>query len=126
MGSGIDLAYSKQELELHGVPAQIFSGTKTATGNTGETPIYVGHFKEASFFLNVTAKSGTTPTLGCKIQTKGEDGQWYDLVTFTQATDVTHEMKEKANCLGEYIRLLYTIGGTTPSFTFTCYGYFKK
>lgn len=121
--SGIDLAYSKQELEHHGVPVLIYSGTISGDGNSGANPIYVGHFKEANFFLNVTAFAPTS--CAYSIEAKGPDGQWYTLVSFTSVTGVTKEMKVLAANIGEYIRLAWDHTGT-GAITFTCYGYFKK
>lgn len=122
-GSGIDLAYSKQELEHHGVPVLIKGATVTADGNSGTDPIYVGHFKEGNFFLDVTAFAPTNIIF--TIQTRGPEGKWYTIVTFTTVTGVTNEMKVLAANLGEYIRLAWDHTGA-GAVTFTCYGYFKK
>lgn len=95
------------------------SAARTTSGTSAE--FTVGNYKEASFFLNVTAVSGTTPTLDVKIQTKDPvSGEWFDIVTFTQATGITKERKaDKTIDIGSVIRASYTIGGTTPSFTFS-------
>jgi len=96
------------------------SAARTASGDTSTTPIDVKKYKEAIFFLDVTAVSGTTPTLDVKIRTKDPaSGKWFDLVTFTQATGVTSEMKTVSGLLGSQIAVFYTIVGDTPSFTFS-------
>lgn len=103
------------------------SSTKTITGNTNTTPLQVGDFKEAVVALNVTAASGTTPTLDVKIQTSDDGGStWYDLVypntttpvAFAQATGVSKKLISLSGAFGDYLSIVYTIGGTSPSFTF--------
>lgn len=95
------------------------SEARTTSGTSSE--FTVGNYKEASFFLNVTAASGTTPTLDVTIQTKDPvSSEWFDIVTFTQATGITKERKADKNTdIGSVIRANYTIGGTTPSITFS-------
>ncbi|MCM8900625.1 hypothetical protein KVG29_05200 [Caldicoprobacter algeriensis] len=96
------------------------SAARTASGDTSATPVDVKKYKEAVFFLDVTAVSGTAPTLDVKIKTKDPvSGKWFDLVNFTQVTAVTSEMKAVSGLLGSQIAVFYTIGGTTPSFTFS-------
>ena len=94
------------------------SAAKTATFNTVKKA--VGPYNEAVMFLDVTAASGTSPTLDVKIQTSPDNGTtWFDEGTaFTQAVAATKEIKKITN-FGDIIRAVCTIGGTTPSFTFS-------
>jgi hypothetical protein len=93
------------------------SATKTASG-TGSA-FDVGTYDQGVFFLEVTAASGTSPTLDVDIQTYDiVGGDWHTLVSFTQAIGTGKEMKT-SGYLGEQIRINYTIGGTDPSFTFS-------
>lgn len=95
------------------------SGAETATGNSDK--VDVGRFLEALVFLNVTAASGTTPTLDIKIQTSDDGSDWYDFnpaSAFTQKTATAKDSLKLTN-VGKYIRAVWTIGGTTPSFTFS-------
>ena len=87
--------------------------------------------------INVTAASGTTPTLVAKLQYTPDGGTtWIDYtakpVTTTisatgQTTLVVYPgVAEVANSavslpLPRFVRMHYTIGGTTPSFTFATY-----
>jgi len=121
--SGINLAYSKQELELHGIPVLLYAGAISGDGNSEAGQVYVGYFKEGNFYLDVTAFAPTS--VAFTIETKGPDGKWYTLVSFTSVTGVTKEMKILAANLGEYIRLAWDHTGT-GAVTFSCYGYFKK
>lgn len=98
----------------------IASGAKTANGNTQATPINVRQFKEANFFLDVTAIAGTTKQFTPTVYTKDPvSGKWFSLVAFTQATDVTSEMKVVAANLGEYISIAWIKHADTTSITFT-------
>jgi len=98
------------------------SGAETASV-TG-TDVDIEPLKAANFYLDVTAVSGTTPTLDIKIQEKDPvSAKYFDLVSFTQVTAVTTERKQYGSGVGELpgkiIRFAAIIGGTTPSFTFS-------
>jgi len=72
----------------------------------------------AAFYLNVTAVSGTNPTLDVVVESL-IDGVWVLEGSFTQATGVTAEKIELTNLPCD-VRVRHTIGGTdTPTFTFT-------
>lgn len=89
--------------------------------------------------LDVTAASGTTPTLDVKLQAQDAvSGQWVDVpgAAFAQKTAtgtamliVYPGMVETANTRVSYVapkiwRAVSTIAGTTPSFTFSLAGYY--
>ena len=69
--------------------------------------------------LIVSAKSGTSPTLDSKIQHSADDTTYADLVTFTQATNTTSEVKlvDEGTTVNRYLKAILTVGGSTPSFT---------
>lgn len=88
--------------------------------------------------INVTAVSGTTPTLVGKLQFSPDNGTtWFDYdsktVTATISAIGTYILKvypglttEVANSavglpVPRTLRMYYSIGGTTPSFTFATY-----
>lgn len=108
------------------------SAAQTASFNGAEFD--VSPFAAGRFFLNISAASGTTPTLDVKLQTKDPlSGTWSDLVgaAFAQKTGtgaasltVYPGIAESANtrvsnALSGPLRVVHTIGGTTPSFTYT-------
>lgn len=104
------------------------SVTKTATFNStgviteGQNygTVIQSLWKRASILLAVTAASGTTPTLDLKIQDSADDVTYNDVgLAFTQATGVTSERKSLDFPLRKYVRAVATIGGTTPSFTYS-------
>lgn len=92
------------------------SRTATVTGTAHET----GDRRVARLKLDVTAASGTTPTLDVDIETSRDGVTWYVSGSFTQATGVTSE--EKLFMLDRFVRPKATIGGTTPDFTFSVAG----
>jgi hypothetical protein len=68
--------------------------------------------------LIVTAASGTTPTLDVKLQTSGDGTTWDDVASFPQQTTTQTGRYKVFGPLGTYVRWVWTIAGTTPSFTF--------
>lgn len=67
-------------------------------------------------YLDVTAAAGTTPTLDVRIQGK-INGAYYTIGTFTQKTAAGRDSILIEEAPGT-LRADWTIGGTTPSFTF--------
>lgn len=96
--------------------------TRTATANgTARQLGAVAAGKKVYGILHVTAASGTTPTLDAKVQSDDASGfpSATDRITFTQATGITSQWAELAGPItDDWWRVAWTIGGTTPSFTF--------
>lgn len=97
--------------------------TVTASGNSRE----YGHFAaepRAIFFLDVSAASGTTPSLTVTVQ--GFDpgsGKWQTVAAFPAQTASTATVIAPIAVDPLYYQVLRTswvVSGTTPSFTFTC------
>ena len=100
------------------------SAPVTATGNSGPLNGY-GPAKVIRAQLEVTAVSGTTPTLDVVIEDTLDGVNWNVIGTFTQATVATRQVLNIATSFAETIRVRYTVGGTTPSFTFSVRAYFE-
>lgn len=69
-------------------------------------------------FVIVTSVSGTSPTGDIKIQHSADNVTYADLITFTQATAATSEVKyvDSGTTINRYIRVYNTIGGSsTPT-----------
>lgn len=99
-------------VSLHDLTAETATGNDTSHDNSSSTANGgVGH-------LHVTAASGTSPTLDVKIQHSSDNSTWVDLITFTQATARTSERKSATGTVNRYVRAEWTVGGTSPSFTF--------
>ena len=96
------------------------SAARTTSSDNTSTPSNVKDYKEANFFLEVTAASGTNPTLDITVKTKDPiSGEYHVIATFTQKTTTGREMKTLSANLGAVIAAFWVIGGTTPSFTFS-------
>jgi hypothetical protein len=126
-------------LPLHPSAARTVSGTGPALDRGG-----LGRFLVQ---LNVTAASGTTPTLDVYLQTSVDGTNWHDVGHFAQVTAagirflrlvlggaipaVVEEAQKDASLAagtvehgpaGKQLRVKYVIAGTTPSFTFEVLG----
>lgn len=107
---------------------QLYSGTATASSNTYSTPTVTRHVKEATFFLSISAASGTNPTLDVTINEYDRIAdEWHLLATFTQKTGTGTDVGRVQYGLGDKIGAAYAIGGTnSPSFTFQLNATFKE
>ncbi len=72
--------------------------------------------QRTKFYLNVSAVTGTNPTLDIVIESL-IGGIWYEEEAFTQATGVTKE-GISVIALPCDMRIRWTIAGTDPDFTF--------
>ena len=119
------------------------SGAKVATGN-GATQTNVGN-KGLQLFIVLGAVSGTTPTCTFKLQGSVDGGtNWYDIpgaatASLTASTNVgiavfpgvavtagvvtTGTTAQASAALPRTWRVVWTIGGTTPSFAITSITY---
>lgn len=102
------------------------SSAQTASGSSSALTT-VGPYQNALVTLNCTASSGSSPTLNVKVQISDDGGTtWYDLSgsSFTQLTGTGSQAIQITN-FGDTIRAVWTITGSTPSFTFAVKGVFK-
>lgn len=118
------------------------SVTKAATYTAASVKLPVGESYE--FILDVTAASGTSETLDVALQKQAANGTWYTFARFAQVTTaaiirrlqlqpslgrgeagsegalaVTGGALNANTIIPRDIRVLATIGGTNPSYTFT-------
>lgn len=88
--------------------------TTTTTSST-ITPTS-GH--SYSVFLNISAVSGTNPTLDVDIQESDDSGtNWFTVYSFPRITATGQYRSPKLALSGNRIRYVQTLGGTSPSFT---------
>jgi hypothetical protein len=96
----------------------IESSARTASGNTGNIQALGGESVRAQ--LNVTAASGTSPTLNVLIEDTLDGGINFNTIgTFAQKTAAGREVINIAVPFSETLRVSWTIAGTNPSFTFS-------
>ena len=98
---------------LHALGSESASGTAAADGNASGSSASGG-----AGYLQVTVKSGTSPTLDAKIRDSADNSTYADLISFTQATGVTAERKTVAGTGNQYTLASWTHGGSSPVFTF--------
>lgn len=107
------VADSTSERVLHA------SAAVTASGQS--VGVDVSSYTEALLFVDITAVSGTTPTLDLTVQTYDFlSQQWFSVpgVTISQQT-ASGQVPVALTNFGETVRLNWVVGGTTPSFTFS-------
>jgi len=98
--------------------APVASAARTTSGDSGPLTGY-GPAGSLRAQLNVTAASGTTPTLDVLIEDSVDGGAtWNTVATFAQKTAAGREVVNLTGLFGDTLRVRWTIGGTTPSFTF--------
>lgn len=114
------------------------SAARTATANgTAQSLVAInrpltngvaGFQRDATVLIDCTAASGTTPTLDISIQGRATaTDNWITLppltgsasAAFTQITAATTQTRRLMGPLPAELRAVATIGGTTPSFTFS-------
>jgi len=116
--------------------AILASGTRTVTGNSSDQRNY--NARGITLFIDVTAVSGTSPTLDIYVQGKDPvTGKYFNIaksvtITSVQATGLivypgvtdVFAMVDAENDvpLPRTWRIRYVIGGTNPSFTFSVGG----
>lgn len=107
-----------------------FHSVQTLDSFTSKTSTFAGNsfnvekFSKVSIFVTITSVSGTSPTLNVKVQISHDGSNWYDAnyinsstqIAFTQFTAVGQQVRT-FEVHAKYLRLYYTIGGTSPSFT---------
>ncbi len=93
------------------------SAARTTSGDSGLLEGY-GPAESLRIQLDVTAASGLSPTLDVVIE-DSLDGTTFNTVgTFTQATAAGRQVIDITSPFTDRLRLRWTIGGSTPSFTF--------
>lgn len=100
---------------LHGLQARTATGNGTQIWDNGASSTNGG-----SAVLHVQTVSGTsTPTLTVKVQGSPDGvGTWADLGTFTAVTAKGSQYVTWTGATQRYLRAIWTISGSSPSFTF--------
>jgi hypothetical protein len=100
----------------------VASASRTASGESAA--FQNRHGSKAIFVLDVSAASGTTPTLDVDVVGVDHEGNEYTLKSFTQAIAVTNEaiyfgLSGDTVLLFLNLKVKWTLGGTSPNFTFS-------
>lgn len=103
-------------LNFNQLIADVASAALTTTTTTAAiTPTF-----GISYQVNipVTAVTGTTPTLDVSIEESDDSGtSWYKVYDFQRITAVGNYRSPMIPLVGNRVRYVQTVGGTTPSFT---------
>ncbi|MEM4975860.1 MAG: hypothetical protein QXT64_00875 [Desulfurococcaceae archaeon] len=101
------------------------SGARTASGSTAD--IDVGRFLYGEICIDITAVSGTNPTLDVYIEGKNQyTGKYKVLFSHTGLNSVQTIWDTITLLAFRYLRVRWIISGTSPSFTFSVSGEFKS
>ncbi len=116
------MAILQQALDKLALIAGHPTAARTATGQTSgiDLQTYDG---DVVFLLDSAAGSGTSPTLDVTIEDSADNSSFAAIsgAAFTQVTGTASAQKLVVNKdnARRYVRVKYTIGGTSPSFTFS-------
>jgi hypothetical protein len=99
---------------LHLLAAEVGTNNGTAVNNLAAST------NGWSANLHVTAISGAAPSVVVKIQDSADGSSWADLASasFTAATAATTQHLSGTGTVRQYVRAVWTFGGTTTSITF--------
>lgn len=99
-------------VELAGSLARTASGSSAAAGGmTSRSTLRVQ--------LDVTAASGTSPSLTVVLEDTLDGTNWNTIGTFAAKTAAGREVINITTPFAETVRATWTVTGTTPSFTFS-------
>jgi hypothetical protein len=97
----------------------LFKGTVTSSGQTSDFD--TGYFKQAEVCVDVTGVSGSGPTLDVYLEGKDQTSGKYKTIWHpTQFTAAGTQWFTITDLIFRYVRLRWVVGGTSPSFTFSC------
>ncbi|MBW3643112.1 MAG: hypothetical protein KY447_09385 [Actinobacteria bacterium] len=101
-------------------PAATFAGSapRTASGTSAAFTSY-GSADLLRCQLDVTAASGTAPTLDAVIEDSLDGVTWNVIGAFAQKLAVGREVINITTPFADMLRTRWTVAGTTPSFTFS-------
>lgn len=95
----------------------VVSAVRTASGGTG-TLTGFGSAASIRAQLDVTAVSGSSPTLDVVLEETFDGTNWSTVKTFAQMTAPGRGIVSTSDFTNR-LRIRWTITGTTPSFTFS-------
>jgi hypothetical protein len=98
----------------------VASNVITASGNTAAVDNGYGYATSLVAEVNISAASGTTPSVTFLLQDSIDGTNWNTLATFTAMTAAGVQVQRVPNeAFGNQLRLNATVTGTLPSFTFS-------
>ena len=95
----------------------VASAARTTSGNSGVLSGW-GNAQTLRAQLNVSAASGTTPSLTVLVEDTLDGTTFNTVGTFAAKTAAGREVINVTTPFADRLRITWTITGTTPSFTF--------
>lgn len=95
----------------------VASSARTTSSNSGSLDALGYGMINAT--LDVTAVSGTNPTLDVFVEASDDGTNWSHFIQFARVTATGNQRYQGARLAGRYYRFRWVIAGTTPSFTFS-------
>ena len=95
--------------------ADLSARTTTANGSTVDGG--ASSSNGAVAHLHITSVAGTTPSLTVTVQHSTNGSSWTTLGSFTAASTTSSQLITVTGTVNRYLRAVFTISGTTPSFT---------
>lgn len=99
--------------------ADVSASTQTSSSNSGS--LESSGFGMHTFYVTVTASSGTTPTMDIYFEGSDDATTWFPVHTTKRFTTTGNDRIQGTRMAGRYYRYRWTIAGTNPSFTFSIY-----
>lgn len=96
--------------------------TSTGQGSAIDLKTMAPHARTLVANAVVTAVSGTSPTCALVIQHSSDNSTWEDLAVFDDSSiTAVGEFFCPFETKRRYVRIKHTLGGTSPSFTYSAY-----
>lgn len=105
------------QIDRYASTTVVASTARTSSGTSSVLEGY-GPAESLRIQLDVTAVTGTSPTLNVVIEDTLDGTNWNTVGTFAQKTAAGREVINVTSPFTDRLRVSHTIGGTTPSFTF--------
>ena len=109
-------AVTSSNLGIPGIIADVASAALTSSATVAAiTPTFGSAY---SVSIPVTAVTGTTPTMDVSIEESDDSGtNWFKVYDFPRITATGIYRSPLIRLIGNRVRYVQTLGGTTPSFT---------
>ncbi len=107
---GFGAAYSAETV--------VNSAARTTSGDSGVLTGF-GGVSTLRAQLEATVVGGVAPTLDVVIEDTLDGTNWNTIGTFSQKTAASREVINVTTPFADRLRVRWTMGGTTPSFTFS-------
>lgn len=103
----------------------VSSAPRTTSGDSGALYGY-GAVYQGVVQVNVTAVTGTTPSLTVSVEDTCDGVNWSEVAASSAITATGTTSLRISAPFSDTLRIVWDISGTTPSFTFDVWAYFES